>query len=90
MSDFQNQAISTEFSASREIGPKHVDFETDMAMEVNIGAAARLARVSHDDIHRAMVSGVLPHHRDQDGRHVATLGDLLAWMRAQLVARHGQ
>jgi hypothetical protein len=55
----------------------------DMAMEVNIGAAARLARVSHDDIHHAMVTGALPHHRDRDGRRVVTLGDLLGWMRAQ-------
>jgi hypothetical protein len=28
--DFKNQAISTEFSACREIGPKHVDFETEV------------------------------------------------------------
>lgn len=55
----------------------------DADLEVNIGAAARMARQSHDDIHHAMVTGALPHHRDRDGRRVVTLGDLLAWMRAQ-------
>jgi hypothetical protein len=55
----------------------------DMEMEVNIGAAARLARVTHDDIHHAMVTGALPHHRDQDNRRCVRLGDLLAWLRAQ-------
>jgi hypothetical protein len=57
--------------------------DEDMALELNIGAAARVARQSHDDIHHAMFSGALPHHRDQDGRRVVKLGDLLAWMRAQ-------
>jgi hypothetical protein len=62
----------------------------DLELEVNIGAAARLARLSRDDIHLAIVTGTLPHHRDKNDRRVVTLGDLLAWMRAQLVARHGQ
>jgi hypothetical protein len=55
--------------------------DDDMALELNIGAAARVARQSHDDIHHAMFSGALPHHRDQDGRRVVKLGDLLQWMR---------
>jgi hypothetical protein len=53
----------------------------DAALELKIGAAARVARKSHDDIHVAMVSGTLPHHRDRDGRRVVKLGDLLVWMR---------
>lgn len=53
----------------------------DLDLELNIGAAARVARVTHDDIHQAMVTGALPHHRDQDGRRVVKLGDLLEWMR---------
>ena len=53
----------------------------DLALELNIGAAARVARTTHDAVHRAMFSGTLPHHRDQDGRRVVKLGDLLAWMR---------
>jgi hypothetical protein len=55
--------------------------ETDTALELNIGAAARVARQSHDDIHHAMVTGALPHHRDRDGRRVVKLGELLAWTR---------
>jgi hypothetical protein len=55
----------------------------DMALELNIGAAARVARKSHADIHHAMVTGALAHHRDQDGRRVVRLGELLVWMRAQ-------
>ncbi len=55
----------------------------DMALELNIGAAARVARTTHEAIHQEMVTGALAHHRDQDGRRVVKLGDLLAWMRAQ-------
>jgi hypothetical protein len=79
MSDFQNLPISI----PRVTKVKASDFETDMALKVNIGAAARLACVSHDDVHVAMITGTLPHHRDRDGRRVVTLGDLLAWMRTQ-------
>jgi hypothetical protein len=57
----------------------------DLELEVNIGAAAKLARLSRDDIHLALVTGALLHHRDRDDRRVVTLGDLLAWMRAQQV-----
>jgi hypothetical protein len=53
----------------------------DARLELNIGAASRVARVTHDDIHVAIVSGALPHHRDHEGRRAVTLGDLLAWMR---------
>jgi hypothetical protein len=59
--------------------------DADMALELNIGAAARVARTTHDDIHHAMVTGALAHHRDRDGRRVVDLGDLLAWMRRQSV-----
>jgi hypothetical protein len=59
----------------------------DAALELNFGAAARVARQSHDDIHHAMFTGALPHHRDRDGRRVVKLGDLLAWMRN--VQAHG-
>ena len=52
-------------------------------IELNIGAAARVARQSHDYIHQAMVTGALAHHRDHDGRRVVKLGDLLEWMRRQ-------
>ena len=31
----------------------------EMALELNIGAAARVARQSHDDIHHAMFTGDL-------------------------------
>jgi hypothetical protein len=55
----------------------------DAALDLNIGAAARVARKTHDDIHQAMVTGALPHHRDHDGRRVVKLGDLLEWMRRQ-------
>jgi hypothetical protein len=54
-----------------------------MALEVNIGAAARLARVEREFIHDAIFNGLLPHHRDREDKRVVTLGDLLAWMRAQ-------
>ena len=85
--NFQNQPISDGFSASREIEQKHVDFQNDLALEVNIGAAARLARVTHDDIHHAMVSGDLAWGRDADSRRVVRLGDLLSWMRARCPAQ---
>jgi hypothetical protein len=56
-------------------------FNDDMALELNIGAAARVARTSHEAIHVAMVTGALHCHRDRDDRRVVRLGDLLAWMR---------
>jgi hypothetical protein len=55
----------------------------DAHLKLSMGAAARVARKTHDEVHRAMVSGALPHHRDRDGRRVVKLGDLLAYMRAQ-------
>jgi hypothetical protein len=55
----------------------------DAHLELSMGAAARVAHKTHDEVHRAMVSGALPHHRDRDGRRVVKLGDLLAYMRAQ-------
>lgn len=57
----------------------------DMALELNIGVCARVARKTHNDIHIAMVTGALPQHRDQDGRRVVKLGDLLAYMWAQSI-----
>ena len=60
--------------------------ESDAALELNIGATSRVARKAHDDIHQAMVTGALVHHRDSDGRRVGKLGDLLAWMRARRIA----
>jgi hypothetical protein len=53
----------------------------DKHLELNIGAAARVARTTHESIHIAMVTGALPHHRDRDNRRVVKLGDLLVWMR---------
>jgi hypothetical protein len=58
----------------------------DAQLELSIGTAARVARVTHDDIHVAIVSGALSHHRDRDGRRAVTLGDLLAWMRKPALA----
>ncbi|HZZ25070.1 MAG TPA: hypothetical protein VFE60_22020 [Roseiarcus sp.] len=79
MSDFQ---ISTQLPRPPATS-KIADFESDMALEVSIGAAARLARVEREVVHDAIFRGALPHHRDHDGRRVVTLGALLAWMRAQ-------
>jgi hypothetical protein len=55
----------------------------DMALEVNIGAAARLARVEREVVHDAIYNGRLAHHRDRENKRVVTLGDLLDFMRAQ-------
>ncbi len=78
MSDFQNSEAFTRVNAIS----KSADFETDAALDLNIGAAARVARKTHDDIHHAMFTGAMPCHRDRDGRRVVKLGDLLAWMRS--------
>ena len=59
--------------------------DEDMALALNIGAAAKVTRQSHDDIHHAMFSGALPHHVS-DRRRVVKLGDLLAWMRRQPIS----
>ena len=45
----------------------------DAALDLNIGACARVARKTHDDIHNAMFTGALPCHRDHDGRRVVKL-----------------
>jgi hypothetical protein len=79
MSDFQISTLLPRPPATSKIA----DFETDMAIELNIGAAARVARVEREVIHDALFRGALPHHRDRENKRVVTLGDLLDFMRAQ-------
>jgi hypothetical protein len=49
--------------------------------ELGQSAAAKIAGVHTDIIYRAMHNGVLPHHRDANGRKVVTPEDLQTWMR---------
>jgi hypothetical protein len=50
-------------------------------LELTIGACAKILRQHRDVVDTAMKSGELPYHRDSEGRRVAALDDLLAWMR---------
>jgi hypothetical protein len=55
-------------------------------IDLRIGACARVAKVSRDEIHAAMRDGGLPFRRDGAGHRVAVLEDLVSWIRRRQTA----
>jgi hypothetical protein len=50
------------------------------ALELRIGACAKIARVHRDVIDAAMKDGTLPFHRDNEGARVSTWEALTEWL----------
>jgi len=60
-------------------------------IELSVGACAKIARKSREDIDGAMRRAELYAYRDRNGVRVTTLPALIEWMRAHgLTGRAGQ